>query len=209
MKIHNPRERATLVTRALVLSIGLFMLLASHIAAQTVPPNPRPFEKGAHEWGLHSGGAFSVAGGRTDRSYWMLAGRWGRILTRDLGSGPLRGNLEYGIEAIPALVMFQSDTVYAAGLTPFQLRYNFTGGRRIVPFLEIGAGILGSTRQIPEGTSRFNFADQGGIGVQILTGGNHTFHLGARYMHISNAGLADRNPGINSVYFFAGISWWR
>jgi Cu/Ag efflux pump CusA len=30
-----------------------------------------------------------------------------------------------------------------------------------------------------------------------------------RYQHISNAGIAEHNPGINSLYFFTGISWWQ
>ncbi len=183
-------------------------------AAQSgsVIPNPgdaSALHKGVNEWGVQTGGGTAIAGGAQDRSFWMLAGRWSRILTGELGGGPLRGNLQYGLEVIPALVMSQSTTVYAGGVTPVLMRYNFTAHRRFVPYLEAGAGILGSSDPLPEATSRFNFTPQGGIGFQIMQPGARAIQMGVRYHHISNAGLARRNPGINSLYFFTGISWWR
>ena len=166
--------------------------------------------KGANEWGFQGGGALSIPGGaRGDHPYFELAGRWSRVLTGELGSGPLRGNLQYGVEAIPALVVFQSTTVYSGGFSPLQLRYNFTAPKPVAPFVEIGGAVLGSREQVPEGTSRFNFLTNGGVGLQFLRDGHPAAQVGLRYQHISNASIAQHNPGINSLYFFTGLSWWR
>jgi hypothetical protein len=202
-----------LAPRSLFINIALIPLACISSLAQsgqTASNNePTPFHRGANEWGLHSGWGISIAGGAGNRSYWMLAGRWGYTLTDELGSGPLRGNLQYGIEVIPVLVMRQSSTVYAAGFSPLQLRYNFIAIRRLVPYVEIGGSILGSTKPMPEHTSRLNFLTHGGVGLQLLHDQSRTFQIGMRYQHISNAGIAERNPGINSLYFFTGLSWWR
>ncbi len=193
----------------------LFILLASLCAAAQSGPVIRSdrdataLHKGANEWGVETGGGTSIPGGVSDRHYWMLAGRWSRILTGELGGGLLRGNLQYGVDLIPALVMSQSKTVYAGGFTPLLLRYNFTAHRRVVPYLEVGGGMLGSVEPIPEGTSRFNFTPQGGVGLMVMQPRARAIQMGLRYLHISNAGRARRNPGINSLYFFTGISWWR
>jgi hypothetical protein len=182
------------------------ILLAGALAAA----QSSPLHKGAWEMGLHTGGGASIAGGaRGSHNYWMLAGRVSRVLTGDLGSGALRGNLEYGVEAIPAMVVFQSTTVYAAGFSPLQLRYNFTAPKTVAPFVEIGGGILGSSDRLPEFTNNFNFISGGGVGLQFLRDGRPSVAVGMRYQHISNAGLARSNPGINSIYFHAGLSWWR
>ena len=193
----------------------LLILLASLCAAAQSGPVIRSdrdataLHKGANEWGVETGGGTSIPGGVSDRHYWMLAGRWSRILTGELGGGPLRGNLQYGVELIPALVMSQSKTVYAGGFTPLLVRYNFTAHRRVVPYLEVGGGMLGSVEPIPEGTSRFNFTPQAGIGLQHLMSERRSWTLGVRYHHTSNAGIAKRNPGINAVLVHAGLSWWR
>jgi hypothetical protein len=99
------------------------------------------FVKGAAEWGFHGGGAITVPGGKRDRQYWMLAARWGRILTPQISGGALRGNLEYSMEAVPAFVMRQSSTVYGGGFTPVQLssKYirHFSSGSLAVLFLPV------------------------------------------------------------------------
>src|SRR5262249_37179805 len=141
--------------------------------------------KGVTEWGFHVGGAITAPGGKRDRNYWMLAARWGRILTAQIAGGALRGNLEYAIEAVPALVMHQSSTVYGAGLTPVQFRYNFTTLGAVVPYFEVGSGILVTTSQVPESTSRFNFASHGGFGMHVVNDRRRSVALGARFVHIS------------------------
>ena len=161
--------------------------------------------KGAQELGVYSGGGVSIPGGIPgSHDYWMLAGRWSRVMAEFGG-----GAFEYGVEVYPAMVVKQSNTVFAGGFSPLQLRYNFGSHNKVVPYLEIGGGILGSSSQLPENTYRFNFLDQGSLGVQFMRDGKPSIQTGVRYQHISNAGLGNHNPGINSMFLFVGASWWR
>ncbi len=166
-------------------------------------------KKGTMEWAITSGGGFSVAGGVQNISYWMLNGRWGIILTSDLCGGPFRGNLQYSVEIVPVMIVSQNSNVYAAGFSPLQLRYNFTATRQVMPFFEIGGFALPSTEKIPEKTSHFNFLTFGGFGFHKLVGSNKSLQFGMRYQHISNAGIVDYNPGINSLFLYAGFSLFK
>ena len=185
--------------------ITLFAMLISLCAAA----QDTALHKGANEWGFQTGGGFSIVGGVRSHSYWLLAGRYSRVLTGELGRGALRGNLQYGVEAIPAMIVNQSTLVSAGGFSPLQLRYNFIAPKRVKPFIEIGGAMIGSSQQVPEGTSRFNFMSGGGVGLQVFNAKALAWQLGVRFQHISNAGIAQRNPGINSLYFFTGVSGWR
>ncbi|MBI4465462.1 MAG: acyloxyacyl hydrolase [Acidobacteria bacterium] len=183
------------------------------------PPSPPPTRaaaqqhpaiyKGVTEWGWLSGGGVGIAGCVREGDFGALHLRWGRVLTADHGPAFLRGNLQYALEVVPAMVLFQSTTVFGGGLTPLLLQYNFTGGRRMVPFFQAGAGMLFTTEPVPTGTSRFNFTPQGGLGIYWFPWPRTALVFGVRYHHISNAGLAQPNPGRNSLFFHAGISWWR
>ena len=168
-----------------------------------------PSGDGSTELGILTGGGPSIAGGLGDRGFWLLAGRWGRQITRDRGQGWVRGHLQYAVEVIPAYFQFQSSRVYGGGVTPFLLRYQLSGGRKISPFVEFGAGLLATTSDVPEGTSSFNFTPQGGIGIQTVPAGRASWTLGVRYHHTSNAGIARHNPGINAIMVYTGISWFR
>jgi lipid A 3-O-deacylase len=186
----------------------LAILLGCLCAAAQKPVND-PLHKGANEWGFQTGGGFSIVGGVRSRSYWLLAGRYSRILTGDLCRCPLRGNLQYGVEAIPVMVFNQTSHVYAGGFSPLQLRYNFTAPKRVKPYIEMTGTMLGSAEPVPEGTARFNFMTGGGIGLQVFNEKARAWQLGVRFQHISNAGIAQRNPGINALYLFTGVSWWK
>jgi hypothetical protein len=125
------------------------------------------------------------------------------------GPGFLRGALQYNFEIVPAMVIRESSTVFGGGFTPVLMQYNFASGRRVLPFLQAGAGMLFTTRDVPDDTSPFNFTPQGGIGAYWLLRPRFAAVVGLRYHHISNAGTAGRNPGHNSLYFYSGFSWWR
>lgn len=168
-----------------------------------------PWRKGATELGVFSGGGPAIVGGVRDRGFWLLGARWGRQLTADHGDSWARGHLQYAVEAIPLYLQFQSETVYGVGITPFLLRYSFTRGGTVAPFIEAGAGMLATTEKVPEGTSRFNFTPQGGVGIMYVPSGRLGWALGVRYHHTSNAGIARFNPGINAVMLYTGFSWFR
>jgi hypothetical protein len=136
--------------------------------------------------------------------------RVGKVLTDEHGSGLLRGNLEYGVDVIPTyLLIFPQRTSYAGGFDPFILKWNFTSGSKVAPYLEFGGGVLLSLDDVPPGTSNVNFMPQASLGVQIFTREKRAVSVAAKYVHISNAGLATPNPGINTIQFSVGYHWFK
>lgn len=100
-------------------------------------------------------------------------------------------------------------TVYGGGMNPFLWQYNFTSHASLVPYLQMGGGLLLTTRDFPAGTSSFNFTPQGGIGAYWFATPNRAVSFGVRFHHISNAGISKPNPGHNGLYFYTGLSWWQ
>lgn len=190
-------------------SAGAGPLSAPAPAGSPVQGSHSSIHQGATEWGWLSGAGVGIAGGVREGNFGALHLRWARVLTSDHGPAFLRGNLQYALEVVPAMVLFQSTTVFGGGFTPLLLQYNFTRSRRMVPFIQAGAGMLFTTEPVPAATSRFNFTPQGGLGIYWFRWPRAALVWGVRYHHISNAGMAQQNPGRNSLFFHAGISWWR
>ena len=182
------------------------------LAFAQAPPSP-PLQPGSTEWAITTGGGVRIAGGAREGHFWAMQLRWGRVLTAPHGPGWLRGSLAYAFEVVPAMVMAQSETIFGGGFNPLLLQYNFAGrdrpGRRLVPFLQAGGGMLFTAADVPAGTAQFNFTPQGGVGAYWLRGDRPSVVIGLRYHHISNAGRVRPNPGHNALYFYGGMSWWR
>lgn len=141
----------------------------------------------------------------------FAGGRYGRVLTPELFRGPLRGNIEYVFDAVPIFVFFQPpQNAIGGGFNPLILKWNFTSGKKIVPFMEAGGGVLFTNRDVPVYTNHVNFTPQGGFGFHYLTRANRAITLTGKYLHVSNAGLERRNSGINaSIQFVVGYTWLR
>jgi len=136
----------------------------------------------------------------------MNAGvRYGWVLTNSHLPGFLRGRFEYAVDALPVFAVFQpANTAYGMGFDPLGLKWNFDRHGRFSPYLELTGGVLVTTHDVPTGTNPVNFMDQAAFGTNIL-GAKYNWSLELRYMHISNAGLATPNPGINTVQVRLGI----
>jgi len=189
-------------------TIALVLLLscASIVAAQDVSST---LHDGAWEFGLWAAGGHSVPGGTGKTTVFDAGLRLGKVLTREHLSGILRGNFEYAADFIPLYLVHTGDTRYAAGFNPIILKWNFTSGRRVAPYAEFGGGILFSKHNIPPGTNDVNFMPQASVGLQFLTHNSRAVVVSAKYLHISNAGLATPNPGINTLQFAIGYHWYR
>ena len=107
------------------------------------------------------------------------------------------------------LAISRPANVYGGGINPFFWQYNFTSHPRVVPYIQLGGGMLFTTQDFPAGTSSFNFTPQGGIGAYWFQRPRRAVNFGVRYNHISNAGITKPNPGHNALYFYGGLSWWR
>jgi lipid A 3-O-deacylase len=161
--------------------------------------------EGGHEWQIWSGGGHGTNGSQSSDSVANVGLRYGLILTAPHGPGFLRGRLEYALEAVPVFVVFQkTNTAYGAGINPFAFKWAFDTHTKVVPYLELGGGTLFTNTQVPEGTSRINFTTSGALGLHFL-GSKHNVSAELRFMHISNAGLATPNPGINTIQLRVGF----
>jgi len=97
-------------------------------------------------------------------------------------------------------------------ITPFLLRWNFSqrDSARVVPWAQLGGGLLWTNHKFPVSTSVINFTPQVGVGVNIFNRPKHSVNFAMKVIHISDAGLSDYNPGLNqTLQFSAGYSWWR
>jgi hypothetical protein len=78
------------------------------------------------------------------------------------------------------------------------------------PFVDLAFGWSNATHETPPRGTTSNYLIVAGGGVEIPTGAV-SLELGARWLHISNAGRegAFRNPDIQSLGFVIGIGWVR
>lgn len=184
-----------------VLAAGLLALVcAPAVWAQEARP-----EEGGHEVQIWTGGGWTVPGGTKDTSVWNAGLRYGWILTAPHGPGFLSGRFEYAVDAVPAFLVFQpANTAYGAGFDPLALKWNFATRGKIAPFIELNGGVLFTNHNVPAGTNNVNFMSSLAVGTHIL-GPKYNWSIEARYMHISNAGLAVPNPGMNTVQIRLGV----
>ena len=174
------------------------------LAAPVVLAQTRP-EDGGRELQVWTGGGYSVPGGTSHTGVWNLGLRYGWILTAPHGPGFLKGRFEYAVDAVPAFVVFQSaNTAFGGGINPLNLKWEFATRGHVVPYLELSGGTLFTNRDVPTGTDNINFTSCAALGAHFLRQTSN-WSVEVRYMHISNAGLSDPNPGINTVQVRLGI----
>jgi opacity protein-like surface antigen len=118
----------------------------------------------------------------------------------------------FTIDAIPlALISLDRGsgrhTIYGAGLAPLGFRLAYEGFEHLRPYAAASGGFLYFSDRIPADGEKFNFTYDFGAGIQIEPATHWLVALGYRYHHISNAGLADSNPGFDSNVLYAGFSW--
>lgn len=203
--------------------LGFFLLLAGAALAQQAP-----IQKGATELEVWAGGGSGL--GHSDGTHMADAGfRYGMVLTAQHGPGWLRGNLEYAFDVVPLYLFFQDhyvqptpslapgqlvsrrETVYGGSITPLVVKWDFTSGKRVVPFVAAEGSAIFTTQDVPAGnTSVVNFGSGIASGVQWLRGAHSAFSVSGHLMHISNASLGAHNPGLNiALQLRLGYQWWR
>jgi hypothetical protein len=180
------------------------LLVAMMLAPASSAQQARP-EEGGHEIQLWTGGGYTVPGGTKNTGIWNIGLRYGWILTAPHGPSFLKGRFEYAVDAVPMFLIFQpANTSYGVALDPITLKWNFASPGPIAPFMELNGGVLFTNHDVPTGTNTVNFASSLAVGTHILKE-KYNWSIEARYMHISNAGLAVPNPGINTVQVRLGI----
>jgi len=161
--------------------------------------------QGGHELQVWTSGGHGINGRQSGDGVWNVGFRYGLILSDPHGPGFLRGRLEYAVDAVPIfLVVQKTNTAYGAGINPFAFKWALETHGGVVPYIELGGGTLFTNTKVPEGTSRINFTTGGAVGLHFLRS-KYNINAEVRYMHISNAGLATPNPGINTIQFRIGF----
>lgn len=185
--------------RPSLLLLAILLLASTLCAAQSAP------EEGGHEVEIWAGGGHSVPGGRSNTGAFNAGLRYGWVITGLHLPGFLRGRFEYAVDAVPVFLVFQpANTAYGVGFDPLGLKWNFQRHGRFSPFLELTGGCLFTNHNVPEYTNTVNFMDQAALGTHIL-GTKYNVSVELRYMHISNAGLGNLNPGVNTVQVRLGL----
>lgn len=129
-------------------------------------------------------------------------------MTGAVGDGFYRGVLEYRIEGVLGYVD-NFNHRGQLGLNPIGFRYNLTAsGNRLVPFVECMLGVvyLNVPKKI-QGT-RFNFTESFGAGMRVFVSDGFAVEVSGRFRHLSNGGIKEPNPGINTVFVLVGVSYY-
>jgi hypothetical protein len=208
--------------------IAVLVLLSAAAVAQD-----NPLRQPVWELGPWFGGGTGI--GHASEFKFINGGlRIGRVLTGELGSGRMRGTFEWAADIMPVYEVRQpafissviavispvpppfhttrpQQWIYSFAANPVVLKYNWTGGNRVVPYLAAEGGLLFSSTEIPPGdTSRVNFMPGGAFGFYFLRSNRQAVDLSVHITHISNASLADHNPGINAtMQFRVGYTWFK
>ncbi len=193
-----------------VMSLIFLVLFAGFASGEDLNARTR-VTKGTLEYGLLGGfwkgnNLFQNAPSANRRAIYILP-QLGQVLTEEWGSGLLAGNVELLIEPMAAHYYEPfSASAFGGSLV---VKYNFLSFGRWMPFWDGGAGMLWTdlAPRIPEQSTQFNFILQTGPGASYFVSENWAITTGIRFHHISNAGIGDRNTGLNAWLFNLGVSF--
>ncbi len=108
-------------------------------------------------------------------------------------------------EPYAALITTPTETYYV-GLDLI-LRHTLLVWNRVSPYIEGGAGIIHTNLRQRALGGTIEFTPQGGAGFYVHLTERLALNVGYRFHHISNAGTASQNLGVNSHKPYGGITW--
>ncbi len=95
----------------------------------------------------------------------------------------------------------------AAGLSGLSGRYYLKTNGGWLPYVHAGAGLLWTSLDVREIDRIFNFQLFMGVGWRQNRAAGPCLVFEFRNHHISNAGTAGENRGINAATFLTGVEW--
>lgn len=202
--------------RILVLVAGLLLVAAPSAHADSAgsgdAAESSPFAAKSLELQLGVNPYFSIQKTTERRPHIDDVGahlRFGWMLSSPGGPGFWRGNFEVLAELDGSAVTRGPGNYLAGGA--LVVRWNFVQpDTRWIPYAQLEAGLLHNdvhddAAQRVLGQS-MEFELGGGLGLRRLLGRSWAVYLEADYRHVSNAGLAKRNLGLNSVGPLLGVA---
>ena len=107
-----------------------------------------------------------------------------------------------------SLFLYYEPTVtISGGLAAVGGRYHFWNDRGWTPYVIGIAGLIWNPLDIPELDRVFNFQIIHGAGIRFVPPRGPGLMIEFRNHHISNAGTAGKNLGINAATLMAGVQW--
>ena len=85
------------------------------------------------------------------------------------------------------------------------MRWHFIRKSNWSLYIDGGAGVMGTTSDVPRSGASFNFTPQAGAGTTIKLNEQQRLMLGLRWHHISHADLFGANPGRDSIMGYVGL----
>lgn len=79
----------------------------------------------------------------------------------------------------------------------FFVRQRWREGARLSPYVGLGTGPMFTTRRVPAEASRFNMSSQIDLALTLFSAARFPVTIGYRFSHVSDGGLASRNPGLS------------
>lgn len=89
------------------------------------------------------------------------------------------------------------------------MRWHFVRKSNWTAFADAGAGVMGTTSDVPSRGASFNFTPQAGAGFSLKLNEQRRLILGLRWHHISHADLFGANPGRDSIMGYVGLQFPR
>ena len=199
---------------------------ASAVPAQEAPsgPAPRRADRSIGVWAAASVATADRWGTITDRHFYVTAVRV-QYLLETVGHFAIAST----IDLVPLAVLSNTPTYYrttvpasdgrivdvriengrtpvlGAGVLPAGLQL-YTSSRRTRLFLGASAGVIWFTRNTPiPDARRMNLALDFGGGAELIARNRRVLVLGYKYQHLSNAGTARLNPGVDTHLVSFGI----
>ncbi len=196
--------------------VECLMTLLAHAHESLAQDSPESHQKtatglskGTWEATVMSGYTYTYR--RTDAHVTKLQGvpvilGGGLVATDPIGASWYQGQVTIGGELLFTQYV-EPLTTYLVALTP-TVKYTFLTSNRLRPYVEAGAGVVWTDLgdRIPEKGSRFNFNIQVGAGLSYLVTPTASINLNYRFQHISNAGTAHPNHGIDAGMALVGLS---
>ncbi len=187
-------------TGALIL-VGVLMTSSVALADVSAPEADETGWKNG-KWRLELSGFAAVRSGKRSRT-----GDFGFAGSAEYEI-PLGKRLSFGIKTYPLYFYDQDDsgedTVFGAGIGP-EFRVYAKNAQRKGFFFEIGTAVLVATGRFDGNSGAVNFLNEAGVGYKF----ERDWHITAKFSHISNAGFANHNSGVNSAGIAIGYTFGR
>jgi len=205
------------IYHGITLSLAVFSLLTVQSApATSAPIEPLQTDSISPQTEKNSESIF----GQKGQSHWYIQGAGATTLDRNEAFPQRFGLVGAGLSKFlfnGHSINLELNSIYfsqpdddALGLNlNLLMRWHFIRKSNWSLFVDGGAGILGTTSDVPSTGASFNFTPQVGGGTTIRLSDERRLMLGLRWHHISHADLFGANPGRDSIFGYVGIKFPR